>query len=232
MQKISIGRDTTNDFVIPHPQVSSFHGDIYLNDNGVVNSYMDHSTNGSKINGHYVHQSGYPLSQTDVISLPGGIDVPVSTIVGQTANVAGGGTQIIVPNQYPLQNHPVPYSGNVYGNPSYGTILPPMSFGQTLRHFFEHYVDFSGRARRTEYWYITLWILIFSLIPIVNILFWLGSIIPCWALSARRLHDTGRSALWLLILLLPFVGGIVIFIFSLMDSEPGINKWGPSPKYK
>lgn len=48
--------------------------------------------------------------------------------------------------------------------------------------------------------------------------------------SKRRLHDISKSGWWLLISLIPFVGGIIIFVFTVMDSTPGTNKYGENPK--
>lgn len=50
------------------------------------------------------------------------------------------------------------------------------------------------------------------------------------AVSVRRLHDTGRSGWWLLIGLIPLAGAIVLLVFLCTDSEPGPNRFGPSPK--
>ena len=55
-------------------------------------------------------------------------------------------------------------------------------------------------------------------------------IIPSLSVLFRRLHDTGRSAWWILIGLIPLIGAIVLFIFTVLDSEPGSNKFGPNPK--
>jgi uncharacterized membrane protein YhaH (DUF805 family) len=46
----------------------------------------------------------------------------------------------------------------------------------------------------------------------------------------RRLHDTGRPGWWILIGLIPLVGGIVLLVFAVSDSQPGSNEYGPSPK--
>ena len=113
----------------------------------------------------------------------------------------------------------------------------------------KRYVDFSGRARRAEYWYFALFQLLLYLPSIIlivigevtgsrvlpitgvllGILFFLGLFLPSLAVTVRRLHDTGKSGWLYLITLLPF-GGLVIFIFTLMESEPRTNKWGPNPK--
>lgn len=48
--------------------------------------------------------------------------------------------------------------------------------------------------------------------------------------SKRRLHDISKSGWRLLISLIPYVGGIIIFVFTVMDSTPGTNKYGENPK--
>mgnify|MGYP003426324475 CR=1 FL=1 len=48
--------------------------------------------------------------------------------------------------------------------------------------------------------------------------------------SKRRLHDISKSGWWLLISFIPFVGGIIIFVFTVMDSTPGANEYGENPK--
>ncbi len=118
-----------------------------------------------------------------------------------------------------------------------------------------NYAQFDGRARRTEYWMFTLinalilialaiagCALIFvtshggrmnSGLPFLFMapiwLYTLAMLIPGLAVSARRLHDTGRSGWWMLIAFIPF-GSIVLLIFHLIDSEPGPNQYGPNPK--
>jgi uncharacterized membrane protein YhaH (DUF805 family) len=65
---------------------------------------------------------------------------------------------------------------------------------------------------------------------ILSGLFVLANILPALAVGVRRLHDTGRSGWWLLIALIPLVGVIVLIIFYVQDSQPGVNKYGPNPK--
>jgi len=109
----------------------------------------------------------------------------------------------------------------------------------------DNYANFSGRARRQEYW---MFFLINVLITIglsvvdgilgfgvgtfglLSMLYGLAVLIPGLAVGVRRLHDTGRSGWWILIALIPLLGAIVLIIFLVMDSEPGSNQYGPNPK--
>lgn len=54
--------------------------------------------------------------------------------------------------------------------------------------------------------------------------------IPSLAVGVRRLHDTGKSGWFLLIGLIPLVGGIILFVFTVQDSAAGDNQYGPNPK--
>jgi uncharacterized membrane protein YhaH (DUF805 family) len=118
-----------------------------------------------------------------------------------------------------------------------------MSFADAIKSVYTNYVNFQGRARRSEYW----WFYLFYILAIAVLagvlgamnesvgdllagLFVLGTIIPLLAVGVRRLHDTGRSGWWILIGLVPVVGFIVLIIFFVGDSEAGANKYGPNPK--
>ncbi len=103
------------------------------------------------------------------------------------------------------------------------------------------YAEFSGRARRTEYWMFVLFNLIISAVigvidrsvlgsNALGIIYSLAVLIPSLAVSVRRLHDTGRSGWWLLIGLVPILGWIVLLVFAVQDSQPGANQYGPNPK--
>lgn len=116
------------------------------------------------------------------------------------------------------------------------------------------YAVFEGRARRKEYWMFQLVnsIIVLTLafgialeipstvyrrsnpfpllLPLIILLAYvLATFIPALAVSVRRLHDTNLSGWWLLISLVP-LGGIVIFVFHVLDSNPGPNQYGPNPK--
>jgi len=109
------------------------------------------------------------------------------------------------------------------------------------------YAVFDGRARRKEYWMFFLTNLVISVVLILidlligtfspqggvgllQGLYSLAVLIPSIAVTVRRLHDTGRSGWWILIALIPFIGGIVLLIFMALDSEPGANQYGLNPK--
>mgnify|MGYP003297531573 CR=1 FL=1 len=107
--------------------------------------------------------------------------------------------------------------------------MESMGFSQAVKSVFSNYANFSGRARRSEYWYFVLFSLIISLIPIVNLIVGLISIIPGIAVCVRRLHDIGKSGWWFLLGFIP-IGPIVLFAWFCKDSQPGVNKWGENPK--
>ncbi|MEU9173730.1 DUF805 domain-containing protein [Streptomyces sp. NPDC048420] len=102
------------------------------------------------------------------------------------------------------------------------------------------YAVFSGRARRKEYWMYMLFVVIIYAVLLgigiaakvawLPIIFYVGILLPSLGVTIRRLHDTGRSGWWILFGLVPLVGGITLFVFSVLDSEPGDNKYGPNPK--
>lgn len=102
------------------------------------------------------------------------------------------------------------------------------------------YVDFTGRARRKEYWmFVLINFLIALAIGIVDAMIGWGVLgfvyalavfLPSIAVTVRRLHDTGRTGWWILIALVPLIGIIVIIIFTVLDSQPGDNAYGPNPK--
>ena len=114
---------------------------------------------------------------------------------------------------------------------------------QYYLNVWRKYVVFDGRASRSEYWYFQLFnFLIGFAIGFVGV-FLLGSkatstlsllyslaiVLPGLAVTVRRLHDTGRSGWWILISLIPFVGGIILLIFMILESNAGMNAYGPPP---
>lgn len=111
----------------------------------------------------------------------------------------------------------------------------------------ENYANFSGRARRSEYWYYTLMNLIFVIIAMIldkvlginfdplpygpiYALYALAVLVPGLAVAVRRLHDVGKSGWFMLIALVPLIGGIWLLVLFCTDSEAGDNQYGPNPK--
>jgi len=109
------------------------------------------------------------------------------------------------------------------------------------------YAVFGGRARRREYWYFALFNILISIalaiidgvtgtlsaeagIGLLGAFYALAVLIPGIAVSVRRLHDTSRSGWWLLIVLVPLIGAIVLLVFMVQDSQAGENQYGPNPK--
>ena len=125
-----------------------------------------------------------------------------------------------------------------------------MNFEEVKEWYLEvlrKYAVFEGRARRKEYWAFFLVNFgiavvlgfvarIFGasvLATMVNVVFYaysLAILIPGIAVAVRRLHDTGRSGWWVLIGFIPLIGLIVLIIFTIQDSIPGENEYGPNPK--
>ena len=101
------------------------------------------------------------------------------------------------------------------------------------------YADFKGRARRAEYWLFILlqtvaYLLAIGLDFIAGLGFVyaavaLGLLLPSLAVAVRRLHDTNRSGWWLLLILVPLVG-LVLVVFLLLPGTKGPNRFGSDPK--
>lgn len=70
---------------------------------------------------------------------------------------------------------------------------------------------------------------LFYLIIIALTLYVMCSFFVFLSLGVRRIHDIGLSGWWMLITLVPFIGGIVVFIFTLIKGNAGDNKYGPDP---
>jgi uncharacterized membrane protein YhaH (DUF805 family) len=117
-----------------------------------------------------------------------------------------------------------------------------MNFVQAIKSGFSHYVTFSGRAFRSEYWY---WVLFCSLGSLVTVildmaifgyggfspftdLFNLALLLPSLALGVRRLHDIDRTGWWML-LMLTFIGALLLIYWACQPGTAGQNRFGPNP---
>lgn len=129
-----------------------------------------------------------------------------------------------------------------YQAPQYGSQqtapVRAIGFGEAIRNFFTQYATFSGRATRSEYWWIVLFNAIVNaaismvigliqpdLVAIVSGLYSLAILIPTLALIWRRLHDIGKRGTWYLMILIPLVGWIFVIVYFCTASGPD-NQYG------
>lgn len=127
-----------------------------------------------------------------------------------------------------------------------------MGFLESVRSFWDNYSNFKGRARRSEYWFISLFLFATNLAAagidlalmqgnvdrfianggggIIGLVWILATILPALTVLFRRLHDIGKSGWWSLIGFLPIIGTIVLVVFTARDSQRAENKYGTSPK--
>ncbi|GAB3257353.1 DUF805 domain-containing protein [Kineosporia babensis] len=127
-----------------------------------------------------------------------------------------------------------------------------MSFSEAVVTVLKRkYAKFSGRARRSEYWWFCLASILINAVAtivlalglvagqefpaaivvagIIYAVVYFGLILPSLAVAVRRLHDIGRTGWWMLLSLVPF-GALVLIVFAVLEGEQGTNKWGPNPK--
>lgn len=123
---------------------------------------------------------------------------------------------------------------------------------------YRRYADFKGRSQRKEYWMFVLLYIIVSLVFFAlmaaggafdadgaaqaepGVAFWLGaglflifvlgSLIPSLAVMVRRFHDQDKSGWFILLNFVPYVGGIILLVFMVLDGTKGANRFGPDPK--
>ena len=131
--------------------------------------------------------------------------------------------------------------GSAYAPPDITPQYVVSSFPEAVGAFFSKYFTFSGRSNRPEYWYAFLFLLLllvgttiadFFLIDStlqfrpITMVAQIATLIPSFAVAARRLHDTDRSAWWLLIILVPLIGALVLLVFGFQRGTPGSNRFG------
>jgi uncharacterized membrane protein YhaH (DUF805 family) len=119
-----------------------------------------------------------------------------------------------------------------------------------MHHFFDvfrKYAVFTGRAGRSEFWWFTLvYVILIALAAFIDAVvgtfdaalgfglfsgsLFIATLLPMLGVHVRRLHDTGRSGGWVLLGLIPVVGGFALFVLVLFASQPGTNEYGPHPR--
>jgi uncharacterized membrane protein YhaH (DUF805 family) len=109
-----------------------------------------------------------------------------------------------------------------------------MGFDDAVKLGFSNYVNFSGRACRSEYWYWVLFGFIggaacegfdvrFGTNPIIAYIFFMVTFLPLVSVGIRRLHDLDRSGWWYLLFLIPLVGWIILIIWFCTKGTNGPN---------
>lgn len=114
-----------------------------------------------------------------------------------------------------------------------------MNFFKTILNCYKKHRDFSGRASRLEFWYFFSYCFLTLFLPatiggkvgefilVIAIFLYFINLIPLAAVGARRLHDIGKSGLWLFFIGIPLIGFLgLLFLWSL-DGEKKENKYGP-----
>ena len=120
-----------------------------------------------------------------------------------------------------------------------------------LKVMRDNYANFSGRARRKEYW---MFVLVQTIVMIglmildsflgldfelqgislgYGYLYLIGLIvhfIPSLAVIVRRLHDVGKSGWFYFIFLIPLIGVLWLLVLYCTEGQKQDNKWGPDPK--
>ena len=110
-----------------------------------------------------------------------------------------------------------------------------MDFKQAIQHVLQNYANFEGRACRSEFWYWALAMFIAHLVlealglRILDWLFSLATIVPSFAVGARRLHDIDKTGWFVLIALIPVVGWIIMIIWGVTEGTKGPNQYGQDP---
>lgn len=136
------------------------------------------------------------------------------------------------------------YQQNTYQQPGYQqrAAAPQVGFVDAVKLFFGNYANFSGRSRRSEYFWIILfnWLVSFALglvlsgapdiYTMLSGVYSLATLVPGLALAVRRLHDVGKKGTYLL-WCLTIIGVIPVLVAVFKDSDPNPNQFGPSPKY-
>ncbi len=98
-----------------------------------------------------------------------------------------------------------------------------MTFVDAIKTCLSKYADFNGCATRSEYWWWVLFLLLAAFIsavihPKLMLVFYLATLLPTFAVTARRLHDTDRSGWWQLISIVPLIG-LILLVFLLQGSR-------------
>jgi uncharacterized membrane protein YhaH (DUF805 family) len=119
-----------------------------------------------------------------------------------------------------------------------------LTFTQAIRSGFANYVNFSGRALPSEFWWWQLFTLLVAFAggmvdgafdlnsDVIADLWALVVLLPSLAVSVRRLHDRDTSGWWLFALMIPFAGLVLLIVWFIQDGTPGTNRFGADPRHR
>lgn len=148
--------------------------------------------------------------------------------------------------QYGQAQYGQPQYSPATGDPTLDAYLRggSVGFGQAISLAFKTLGNYRGRASLSAYWWMALFNLIVgivagvifgvlaaathsaALIGILYVLFIIYAIVVALPLLVRRFHDQDRSGWFVLLGLIPFVGGIIVLVFTLLSGTPGPNRFG------
>lgn len=245
IRKYQIGRSPENQIVLNYPMISSYHADLIVNttESGKQITLVDHSTNGTYINGQKLNNASCYIAYGDLVVFPGNIMFDWNLLEDSNFQMPSQATILCTSDYLRGQDGEYRDSGNTSEEQD-------ITFVGALKKFFTHYLDFSGRSRRKELWFIILWNMIFlSAISLISIpciinyeegglvifsilcaLYTLVIFIPMLALYIRRIHDVGESGWFYLFTFVPVANFVFCCIWLFKDSEYRTNKWGKCPK--
>ncbi|HSV53583.1 MAG TPA: DUF805 domain-containing protein [Burkholderiaceae bacterium] len=106
-----------------------------------------------------------------------------------------------------------------------------MDFKQAVTVCLRKYIDFSGRAARSEFWWFFLFqVVVFVVTGMISQMLYglaaLGLLLPSLGVGVRRLHDLGKSGWWLLVGFVPVLGALLLLYWCVQPGEAGDNAFG------
>ncbi len=125
-----------------------------------------------------------------------------------------------------------------------------MNFVDAVKSAFARFADFATRSSRSEFWWFMLFYFLVGLVVsiigftiessvfgqgmemtsgIIDLLVFLVFIVPTISVTARRLHDIGRSGWWQLMALIPLLGALILLFWVVKRGEDGDNRFGANP---
>ncbi|MDG1438016.1 MAG: DUF805 domain-containing protein [Emcibacteraceae bacterium] len=106
---------------------------------------------------------------------------------------------------------------------------------EAVSNVLSNFATFKGRACRSEFWWWWLFTVIIGVIIAsggemnLYLIYWLIIFIPNLAVTVRRHHDGNRSGWFILIGIIPIIGGLILLFLYASKGTDGPNQYGPDP---